>query len=148
MVRHSCGQHRMRCRSSVMRMARIVLLTTGQTRSLSTVDSEGLSTPSLLCQPKPVRNHFPKSSWLHPTNEFVTHLIGRENALDVKALVAGIQHLIKEGIADPDRIGVMGWSNGGYLTNCLITMKDPPVKIRAASSGAGILDTVAEWGFN
>ena len=42
----------------------------------------------------------------------------------------------------------MGWSNGGYLTNCLITLKDSPVKFRAASSGAGILDTVAEWGFN
>ena len=24
----------------------------------------------------------------------------------------------------------MGWSNGGYLTNCLITLKDPPVKIQ------------------
>ena len=66
----------------------------------------------------------------------------------MKDILAGIQHLIKEGIADPDRIGVMGWSNGGYLTNCLITLKDPPVKFKAASSGAGILDTVAEWGFN
>ena len=42
----------------------------------------------------------------------------------------------------------MGWSNGGYLTNCLITLKDSPVKFKAASSGAGIVDTVAEWGFN
>jgi dipeptidyl aminopeptidase/acylaminoacyl peptidase len=42
----------------------------------------------------------------------------------------------------------MGWSNGGYLTNCLITLKDAPVKIAAASSGAGIVDTIAEWGFN
>jgi dipeptidyl aminopeptidase/acylaminoacyl peptidase len=81
-------------------------------------------------------------------DKFLTDLIGNENDLDVKDIVAGIQHLIKVGIADPDRIAVMGWSNGGYLTNCLITMKDPPVKIRAASSGAGILDTVAEWGFN
>jgi dipeptidyl aminopeptidase/acylaminoacyl peptidase len=81
-------------------------------------------------------------------DKFTTDLIGRENDLDVKDIVAGIQHLIKEGIADPERIGVMGWSNGGYLTNCLITMKDPPVKIKAASSGAGIVDTVAEWGFN
>lgn len=81
-------------------------------------------------------------------DKFVTDLIGRENDVDVKDIVAGIQHLIKEGIVDPDRIGVMGWSNGGYLTNCLITMKDPPVKIKAASSGAGILDCVAEWGFN
>lgn len=81
-------------------------------------------------------------------DKFLTDLVGNENDLDVKDIVSGIQHLIKEGIADPDRVAVMGWSNGGYLTNCLITMKNPPVKISAASSGAGILDTVAEWGFN
>jgi dipeptidyl aminopeptidase/acylaminoacyl peptidase len=81
-------------------------------------------------------------------DKFVTDLIGKENDIEVKDILAGIQHLIKEGIADPDRIAVMGWSNGGYLTNCLITLKDPPVKIRAASSGAGIVDTVSEWGFN
>lgn len=81
-------------------------------------------------------------------DKFVTDLIGNENDIEVKDILAGIQHLIKDGIADPDRIGVMGWSNGGYLTNCLITLKDSPVKFKAASSGAGILDTVAEWGFN
>jgi dipeptidyl aminopeptidase/acylaminoacyl peptidase len=81
-------------------------------------------------------------------DKFVTDLIGHENDIEVKDILAGIQHLIKEGIADPDRVGVMGWSNGGYLTNCLITLKDSPIKFKAASSGAGILDTVAEWGFN
>ena len=81
-------------------------------------------------------------------DKFVTDLIGRENDVEVKDILAGIRHLIDEGIADPDRVAVMGWSNGGYLTNCLVTLKDPPVKLRAASSGAGILDTVAEWGFN
>lgn len=81
-------------------------------------------------------------------DKFVTDLIGRENDIEVKDILAGIQHLIKEGVADPDRVGLMGWSNGGYLTNCLITMKDCPIKFKAASSGAGILDTVAEWGFN
>ena len=81
-------------------------------------------------------------------DKFVTELIGHENDLEVKDILAGIQELVKSGIADPERVAVMGWSNGGYLTNCLITLKDPPVKIAAASSGAGILDTVAEWGFN
>jgi dipeptidyl aminopeptidase/acylaminoacyl peptidase len=81
-------------------------------------------------------------------DKFVTDLIGNENDIEVKDIIAGIQHLIKEGIVDPDRIAVTGWSNGGYLTNCLITLKDPPVKFKAASSGAGILDCVAEWGFN
>ena len=64
-------------------------------------------------------------------DKFVTDLIGHENDIEVKDILAGIQHLIKEGIADPERIAVMGWSNGGYLTNCLITLKDPPVKIKA-----------------
>ncbi len=81
-------------------------------------------------------------------DKFVTDLIGHENDVEVKDILAGIQHLVKEGIADPDRVGCMGWSNGGYLTNCLITLKDSPVKFKAASSGAGIVDTVAEWGFN
>lgn len=81
-------------------------------------------------------------------DKFVTDLIGHENDIEVKDILAGIQHLITEGIVDPDRVAVMGWSNGGYLTNCLITLKDSPVKFKAASSGAGILDTVAEWGFN
>ncbi len=81
-------------------------------------------------------------------DKFVTDLIGHENDVEVKDILAGVQHLVKAGIADPDRVACMGWSNGGYLTNCLITLKDPPVKFKAASSGAGILDTVAEWGFN
>ena len=81
-------------------------------------------------------------------DQFVTDLIGRENDVEVKDILAGIQHLVKEGIADENRVGVMGWSNGGYLTNCLITLKDSPIKFKAASSGAGIVDTVSEWGFN
>ncbi len=81
-------------------------------------------------------------------DQFLTQLIGHENDIEVKDILAGIQSLIDQGIADPDKIAVMGWSNGGYLTDCLIALKDPPVKFRAASSGAGIVDTVAEWGFN
>jgi dipeptidyl aminopeptidase/acylaminoacyl peptidase len=81
-------------------------------------------------------------------DKFTTDLIGRENDLDVKDILAGIKHLVDDGTADPDRVAVMGWSNGGYLTNCLISLKDPPVKFKAASSGAGIADAVAQWGFN
>jgi dipeptidyl aminopeptidase/acylaminoacyl peptidase len=81
-------------------------------------------------------------------DKFITDLIGKENDIEVKDILAGIQHLVKEGIADENRVGCMGWSNGGYLTNCLITLKDSPIKFKAASSGAGIVDTVAEWGFN
>lgn len=53
--------------------------------------------------------------------------------------------MTERGIADPGRLGVAGWSNGGYLTNCLISKTD---RFKAASSGAGIADIVLEWGTN
>ena len=81
-------------------------------------------------------------------DKFLTDLIGHENEIDVKDILAGVKSLIEQGVADPERVAVMGWSNGGYLTNCLIAVKDPPVKFKAASSGAGILDAEAQWGFN
>lgn len=81
-------------------------------------------------------------------DKFVTDLIGQENDIEVKDILAGIQHLVNGSIADPNRVAVTGWSNGGYLTNCLITLKDPPFQFKAASSGASILDNVLEWGTN
>jgi dipeptidyl aminopeptidase/acylaminoacyl peptidase len=81
-------------------------------------------------------------------DKYLTDLVGNENDLDVGDIVAGVEHLVKEGIADPNRVASMGWSNGGYLTNCLITQKSLPFKLKAASSGAGIIDTVLEWGTN
>ncbi len=78
-------------------------------------------------------------------DKFLTDLIGRENDLDVKDILAGVDALVEKGIADPERLGVMGWSNGGYLTNCLVSTT---TRFKAASSGAGIVDTVMEWGGN
>lgn len=81
-------------------------------------------------------------------DKFLTDLLGKENDIEVNDIIDGVEHLVKEGIADPERVAVMGWSNGGYLTNCLITRKELPFKLKAASSGAGILDTTMEWGIN
>ncbi|MHC4609264.1 MAG: prolyl oligopeptidase family serine peptidase, partial [Planctomycetota bacterium] len=70
-------------------------------------------------------------------DKFLTDLVGHKNHRDVADILAGVDTLIERGIADPDRLGVMGWSNGGYLTNCLITKTD---RFKAASSGAGVVD--------
>lgn len=78
-------------------------------------------------------------------DKFTTDLIGRENDFDVTDILKGVDHLVEQGIADPDKLAVSGWSNGGYLTNCLIT-KTP--RFKAAISGAGIVDAVTEWGSN
>ena len=45
---------------------------------------------------------------------------------------------MKQGIVDPDRLVLMGWSAGGHLVNKLITTTD---RFKVASSGAG----VANW---
>jgi dipeptidyl aminopeptidase/acylaminoacyl peptidase len=78
-------------------------------------------------------------------DKFLTDLVGHENDLDVKDILAGADALVEKGVADPERLGVMGWSNGGYLTNCIIATT---TRFKAASSGAGIVDTVMEWGSN
>ncbi len=69
-------------------------------------------------------------------DEFMTDLIGHENDRDVEDILTGVDALIEQGIVDPERMGVTGWSNGGFLTNCLISTN----RFKAASSGAGVLD--------
>lgn len=76
-------------------------------------------------------------------DKFMTDLIGRENDIEVEDVFKGVDAMIERGIADPDKLGVMGWSNGGLMTDCIITRTD---RFKAASSGAGIIDMVLQWG--
>jgi len=57
--------------------------------------------------------------------------------------MAGIDALVQRGVADRDRLGVMGWSYGGYLTAFAITQT---TRFRAASVGAGITNLVSSVG--
>jgi dipeptidyl aminopeptidase/acylaminoacyl peptidase len=56
---------------------------------------------------------------------------------DYKDIMAGVDHLIARGIADADRLGVMGASYGGYLTNWIVTQTS---RFKAAAAGASIAD--------
>jgi dipeptidyl aminopeptidase/acylaminoacyl peptidase len=56
---------------------------------------------------------------------------------DYKDIMAGVDHLISRGIADGDRLGVMGASYGGYLTNWIVTQTS---RFKAAAAGASIAD--------
>jgi dipeptidyl aminopeptidase/acylaminoacyl peptidase len=76
-------------------------------------------------------------------DKFLTDLVGRENDIEVKDILAGVDALIERGVADPNRLGVLGWSNGGFLVNCLITTTQ---RFKAASSGAGVFDQLMQWG--
>ena len=73
---------------------------------------------------------------------FMTELIGRENDIEVQDILTGVQAMIDRGIADSERLGVVGWSNGGFLTNAVITHT---TLFKAASSGAGIADMLIQW---
>ena len=52
---------------------------------------------------------------------------------DFEDVMAGVDYAIDRGIADPDQLGVGGWSYGGILTNYVITKSD---RFKGAISGA------------
>jgi dipeptidyl aminopeptidase/acylaminoacyl peptidase len=62
---------------------------------------------------------------------------------EVQDLLAGVDHVVRMGVADPDRLGVGGWSYGGILTDYLIASDN---RFKAATSGAGTAFTVAFYG--
>src|SRR6185436_4750673 len=56
---------------------------------------------------------------------------------DYRDIMAGVDHLVARGIADPERLGVMGASYGGYMTNWIVTRTS---RFKAASAGASLSD--------
>ncbi len=66
--------------------------------------------------------------------EFQTAIFADWGNKEVDDLLAGVDHTIRLGIADPERLGIGGWSYGGILTDYTIA-RDP--RFKAATSGAG-----------
>jgi len=62
---------------------------------------------------------------------------------DFQDLMTGVDALIAQGIADPDRLALRGWSYGGILGGWTITQTD---RFKAASIGAGVYDWTSEYG--
>ncbi|MCJ7755681.1 MAG: S9 family peptidase, partial [Thermoanaerobaculales bacterium] len=58
--------------------------------------------------------------------------LGVGDAWDV---LSGVDHLVAQGFIDSDRVGAMGWSQGGYISAFLTTTSD---RFAAISVGAGI----------
>jgi dipeptidyl aminopeptidase/acylaminoacyl peptidase len=58
-------------------------------------------------------------------------------------LVAGALAMVERGIAERERLGIAGWSWGGYLTAWTITQTDI---FRAAVMGAGLSNMVSDHG--
>lgn len=52
-------------------------------------------------------------------------------------VISGVDYLIAKGIVDRDRVGAMGWSQGGYISAFITCSSD---RFKAVSVGAGISD--------
>jgi len=62
---------------------------------------------------------------------------------DFRDVMAGIDDLIAKGIADPEKLGIGGWSYGGYMAEWAVTQT---MRFKAAVSGAGMADLISEFG--
>ena len=62
---------------------------------------------------------------------------------DFKDVLAGVDWLIKKGIADSNRIGIGGWSYGGYMAAWAVTQT---TLFKASISGAPMTDLAMEYG--
>ncbi len=60
--------------------------------------------------------------------------------MDYQDLMTGVDKVIAMGVADPNRLGVMGWSYGGYMTSTIITKTK---RFKAASSGAPVTNLMS-----
>jgi dipeptidyl aminopeptidase/acylaminoacyl peptidase len=63
--------------------------------------------------------------------------------MDYQDLMTGVDHVIAMGVADPERMGVMGWSYGGFMTSWVITQTR---RFKAASVGAGVTNLMSFTG--
>lgn len=58
---------------------------------------------------------------------------------DYKDIMAGVDAMVAQGIADPDRLGVMGASYGGFMTDWIVTQTG---RFKAASTACSVSDLV------
>jgi dipeptidyl aminopeptidase/acylaminoacyl peptidase len=59
---------------------------------------------------------------------------------DYQDLMTGVDRVIEMGVADPERLGVMGWSYGGFMTSWIVTQTS---RFKAASAGAPVTNLMS-----
>ncbi|MGA8314188.1 MAG: prolyl oligopeptidase family serine peptidase, partial [Terriglobales bacterium] len=76
-------------------------------------------------------------------DEFLKRMVPEIVSRPGKDILQGVDALVKDGIADRERLTVGGYSYGGYMTNWLITQT---TRFKAAVTGAGAVENIANWG--
>jgi len=75
-------------------------------------------------------------------SDWVRGLSGRWGDVDQADALAAVDGMVARGLADPDRLAVMGLSYGGFLTQWLVGVTD---RFRAASTENGVTNQVSTW---
>ncbi len=68
---------------------------------------------------------------------------GGWGALDSEDVMSGVDHVLAKYSLDPKRMGVTGYSYGGFLTNWIITQTN---RFAAAIAGAGVSNWISDYG--
>ena len=76
------------------------------------------------------------------STEAMVYIVGNYFPPGFDDIMTGVDHLIAEGIADPDRMGALGWSAGGHWSNWILTHTD---RFKAISSGAGTSNWISMY---
>lgn len=68
---------------------------------------------------------------------FAARVAGAVGTEDYADVMSGLDRLVEEGVADPERLGIAGWSQGGYMAAWAVGQTD---RFKAAVMGAGVSD--------
>ena len=74
--------------------------------------------------------------------EWIAPQLGAWGGPDADDVHAALDHAISLGLADPDRLGALGLSYGGFMVNWLVGTTD---RFKAAASENGVTNQVATW---
>lgn len=69
--------------------------------------------------------------------KFRALLARNEGIRQYEDVITGVDHLISQGIVDPNRVGAMGYSAGGYIAAIMATYSD---RFKAITVGQGVSD--------
>ena len=73
--------------------------------------------------------------WIRPQ-------LGDWGGVDADDVHAAVDHVVALGLADPDRLGILGLSYGGFMVNWMVGTTD---RFRAAVSDNGVANQVSAW---
>ena len=75
--------------------------------------------------------------------DFAYACVGDWAGSDFQDIMAGVDHVVTMGVADPDRLFVTGWSYGGFMTSWTVTQT---ARFKAAVAGAIVSDRYSMFG--